>query len=439
MSIEKISHKTIALILGGGRGTRLFPLTKARCKPAISIGGQYRLIDIPISNCINSDIKQIYVLTQFLSAGLNRHITRTYRFDVFGARFVEILAAEQSPTNFEYAQGTADAVRQSIRYIENSEADYVLILSGDQLYRMNFNDILSYHIEKKADITLSCIPITENDVERFGVIKINENFQIIDFQEKPKDKKIIKQFHTPHIDINGKHFLASMGIYVFNKSVLLHLLKNLPDTDFGKGIFPKSIKTQKIFSYIFQGYWEDIGTIKSYFDTSMHLLNENPHFSFYDEEMPIYTHPRFLPPSQIKDSHIDQAIISDGSIIQESTIKKSIIGIRSMISSGCTLEETILMGNDNYFSSMTNTKSNNNGNLFGINTDVIIKKVIIDKNVVIGKNSRIIGSKNPDLNFPYHDNSLFYIINGIVIIPRNTMIKENTIIDADEISELRSL
>ncbi|MGA2091463.1 MAG: glucose-1-phosphate adenylyltransferase [Endomicrobiales bacterium] len=425
-----MSNKTVALILGGGRGSRLYPLTKSRCKPAVAVGGKYRLIDIPISNCINSGISMIYVLTQFLSAGLNRHITRTYRFDTFGSRFVEILAAEQSPTNYDYAQGTADAVRQSIRYLEGLDADYVFILSGDQLFRIDLNKILEQHIAQNADVTLSCLRISDDDASKSGIIRINEEKRIVDFYEKPEDPQIIERFRLSQSHDDGKNILGSMGLYLFNKSVLLDVLKSSDKHDFGKGIFPQIISTHRVAAYEFNGYWEDIGTILSYFNTSMQLVSENPPFSFYDPAMPIYTHQRALPPPQVFDSYVDKSIICEGSIVHGSSIRRTIVGIRTHIQSGCDIDEAVIMGNDAYPSDTSVAGFSPAAN-HGIEQGVKIHKAIIDKNVVIGKGSCITGSSDETICVKSDDRSPFHIINGIVVIPRGTHLPDNSIITAD--------
>lgn len=428
--LDMIQRKSIALILGGGRGTRLFPMTLSRCKPAISFGGQYRLIDISISNCINSGIGKIYVLTQFLSVGLNSHITNTYRFDSFSSRFVEIWADEQSTTNFSYSQGTADAVRRHIEHIENSEADYIFVLPGDQLCRIDLKDMLYYHIQSKADITIACLKIKEKDVDRFGIMKINEENKITDFTEKPKDQKIISEYRLKMTKSNEGSFLGSMGLYIFNKEILLNELRKLENNDFGRDILPRAIKEQNVNAFIFKDYWEDIGTIKSYFEASMNLLQEEPPFSFYDLTKPIFTNPRFLPPSKIFKSSVDKSIISDGSIISGSAIKESIIGIRSYIGSDSTVDNAVIMGNDKYPKDFVNLKLNKNQK-FGIGNNCRIKKAIIDKNVIIGENCEIIGSEDENIVLKQDEKSNFHIINGIIVIPRRTAIAPNTKIIAD--------
>lgn len=434
----KISEKSIAMILGGGRGSRLFPLTKARAKPAVSVGGKYRLIDIPISNCINSGLGKIYVLTQFLSAGLNRHITTTYRFDSFSNRFVEVFAAEQTPAYAGYTQGTADAVRRTFRYLESVDADYVFILPGDQLCRMDLNDLLDYHIRTQAQVTLSCIRIRESDVKKSGVVRVDKDFRVTEFAEKPTDPAVVEKYRIPDSSSKGKEFLGSMGVYLFNKKTLLDVLKNIAEDDFGKGIFPKAIKMSTIRAFIFDGYWEDLGTVKSYFDASMMLVSENPQFSLYDFKFPIFTHQRNLPSARIFDSAIDAALISEGSIIKRSAIRKCIIGIRTFVHEGCTIEESIVVGNDAYpqnFVKMTNEERDRVD--FGIKPGTTIKRAIIDKNVSIGRDSVIIGSTDDRIEYAGTDPE-FYIVGGIVVIPRRTSLPDHTVIRADDYAKVES-
>lgn len=426
-----IGKRSLALILGGGRGSRLFPLTLSRSKPAVAIGGKYRLIDIPISNCINSGISRIYVLTQFLSAGLNRHITRTYRFDSFGDRFVEILASEQSPTNYQYAQGTADAVRQSVRYLESLDADYVFVLSGDQLCRINLDDMLACHHASGADVTLACIAIHREDVARCGIVSTDHDNRIVDFAEKPAEPAVIDRFKRSRE--GGEYFWGSMGIYLFNKQTLLSVLKEYPDEhDFGKGIFPRSIRTHRINAYEYRGYWEDIGTIRSYFKASMDLLEADPPFSFYDFDMPVYTHHRNLPAPKVFRSALDRTLVCEGSILHESAISRAIIGIRTYMRSRCDCREAIIMGNDFYPPNFPYLTAEEKDHLpFGIKQSVTIRRAIIDKNVVIGSHSRICGSDDATINRVNGDTAPYHIINGIVVIPRGTVLPDNTVIDAN--------
>ncbi|MBP7462143.1 MAG: glucose-1-phosphate adenylyltransferase [Candidatus Delongbacteria bacterium] len=434
--LKTIGTKTVALILGGGRGTRLYPLTQSRCKPAVSVGGQYRLIDIPISNCINSGINMIYVLTQFLSAGLHRHITKTYRFDSFGNRFVEILAAEQSPTNYDYAQGTADAVRQSLRYLDQLDASYVFILSGDQLYRQDLKEMLEHHLRTKSEVTVAAIPVAPSEIHKYGVMRIDGSARIIDFYEKPDQSDIVERYRLKNSMPPDKPFLASMGLYLFNKSVLFDLLNRIPETDFGKGILPQAIQSHFITAYRFNGYWEDIGTIQSYYEASLKLVDDPPPFSFYDFKMPIYTHQRFLPPCRLIRSQIDHSLVSDGSIVKNSVIIHSSLGIRSFIKPDCSVIDSIILGNDLYPRDFIRIAPEEVDRMpFGIGGGTQIRRAIIDKNVVIGKNSRIIGSKNESINLQPHDRSGFHIANGIIVIPRGMVLPENTVIEADRFDE----
>ncbi|MHB9155603.1 MAG: sugar phosphate nucleotidyltransferase [Endomicrobiales bacterium] len=430
---HKISKRSIAMILGGGRGARLFPLTKARAKPAVSVGGKYRLIDIPISNCINSGVSRIYVLTQFLSAGLNRHITRTYRFDAFSDRFVEILAAEQTPTYYDYTQGSADAVRRSFRYLEVIDADYVFILPGDQLCRIDLSDLLFHHLEKGADVTLACVRIPEADVKKSGVVKVDRDLRVTEFAEKPTEPAVVEKYRFPDASGKGKEFLGSMGVYLFNKQALREVLKNIDEPDFGKGIFPKAIKTNRIAAFIFDGYWEDIGTIKSYYEASMMLVEEHPPFSLYDFAMPIYTHHRNLPTPRIFNSRIDSAMIAEGCIIKGSRVRKCIIGIRTYVRSGCDLEESVVIGNDTYPQNFVKLSDAEREKIpFGIKGGTRIRRAIVDKNVAIGKHSLILGSTNESIEVRESEDSPFYIVNGIVVIPRCTVLPDNTVIRADD-------
>ncbi|MGV3774869.1 MAG: sugar phosphate nucleotidyltransferase, partial [Verrucomicrobiales bacterium] len=327
----------LSIIMGGGQGTRLFPLTRERSKPAVPLAGKYRLVDIPISNCINAGLKRIYLLTQFNSASLHRHISQPYKFDHFTGGFVEILAAEQTFTDTSWYQGTADAVRKNLLHFLNHNFEYVLILSGDQLYRMDFREIINQHVETGAEVSVATIPVVRSEVPALGIMQIDSDRRITRFVEKPKEKevqdtlKLPKEWHgTLEIPGNDDYFLASMGIYVFNRDVLLKLLDNT-HTDFGKHIIPNAIQTHKVYSYVYQGYWEDIGTIRNFFEANLNLAEELPRFNFFDMAAPIFTRPRFLPGSKINGAEIDHAIVSDGCIINHSKIVHSIIGIRSLV------------------------------------------------------------------------------------------------------------
>src|SRR4051812_14991908 len=354
MTPPSITERTLAVIMGGGAGSRLFPLTKERSKPAVPLAGKYRIVDIPISNCINSGLRRIYLLTQFNSASLHRHISQSYKFDHFAGGFVEMLAAEQTFTDTSWYQGTADAVRKNLIHFLTHDFDYLLILSGDQLYRMDFREIISQHAESGADITIATIPVSRRDAQSFGIMQINEERRITRFVEKPKDTAVQDSLKLPEewfpklgISDGRELFLASMGIYVFTREVLRQLLENA-HTDFGKHIIPSAIETHKVYSYVFQGYWEDIGTIRSFFDANLDVTAELPRFNFFDMSSPIFTRPRFLPGSKINGAEIDHAVISDGCILNHAKISHSIVGIRSLVGAGTEISRVILLGSDYY-------------------------------------------------------------------------------------------
>lgn len=426
------SYNTVALILGGGRGTRLYPLVKDRSKPAVSLGGHYRMIDIPVSNCINSGLRNIYVITQFNSASLNNHIYNAYRFDNFSGGHVSILAAEQTDTNIDWYQGTADAVRKNLAHFDNDYVNNVLILSGDQVYRMDYNVMVRHMLETGADIVVGTVPVVREDAKGFGVMLVNKRGQITNFQEKPKEDDVLdslklsdEQKKMFEIEDPKKEYLASMGIYVFRRNVLKELLSDVSMIDFGKDIIPEAIKKYKVFSYAFQGYWEDVGTIKAYFDANISFGSKNPPFDFYDEDAPIYTHVRYLSPSKVEKATITSSIIADGCRIENATIKESVIGLRSVIQSGSTLEKVIMMGSDFYETSEDIERLNvKHLPKVGIGKKCTLKNVIIDKNVRIGNEVVITNKKKIQ-----HQDSEFYCIrDGIVIIPKNTVVKSGTII-----------
>ncbi len=417
-----MKSSVIAIILGGGRGTRLNPLTKYRSKPAVPIAGKYRLVDIPISNCLNSDIRQIFVLTQFNSASLNRHIKNTYNFDVFNSGFVDILAAEQTPKSQNWYEGTADAVRQSQRHMDNHEYDYVLILSGDQLYQMDYRPMLRQHIENNAELTVATIPVNAEDATEFGIMKTNSDGRIVSFVEKPPAEELQNwKSDTPdNLKSQGKEFLASMGIYIFNKETLDRLLDENPDgTDFGKEFIPEEINNGGVvFSYEFEGYWTDIGTIKSFFDANLELAEPYPSFNLYDNENRIYTRVRSLPASKLMGTNLDHAVISEGCIISASRIAKSVIGIRSRIGGGTTIENSIVMGNDYFPTSDELDNSTPENPIMGIGDRCYISNTIVDKNCKIGHDVRIVGGSHlDDGKYEKH-----YVVDGIVIIPNGETI-----------------
>ncbi len=421
----------LAVIMGGGQGTRLFPLTKERSKPAVPLAGKYRLVDIPISNCINSNLKRVYLLTQFNSASLHRHISQSYKFDHFSGGFVEILAAEQTFTDTSWYQGTADAVRKNLLHFLNHDFEYMLILSGDQLYRMDFRRIIAQHVESYADVTIATIPVSRNDAQSLGIMEINPERRITRFVEKPKEAAVLDSLRVDpesysKLDIEGdeEFFLASMGIYVFNRDVLIRLLDNNL-TDFGKHIIPSAIANHRVFSYVFQGYWEDIGTIRSFFNANLDVTSELPRFNFFDMGAPIFTRPRFLPASKINGAEINHAIISDGCIINHANISHSIIGIRSIVGAESELNRVILLGGDYYESHASILENEVQGRpRIGIGQNTRIENAIIDKNARIGDNVVISPTGKPE-NL---DHPLYFIRDGIVIIPKNGVIPHNTVI-----------
>lgn len=426
-----ISERTLSIIMGGGQGTRLFPLTRERAKPAVPLAGKYRLVDIPISNCINSGLKRIYLLTQFNSASLHRHISQSYTFDHFSGGFVGILAAEQTFSSTSWYQGTADAVRKNIIHFLNHGFDYALVLSGDQLYRMNFRKVLAQHEALKADITIATIPVDRAAAGSLGIMQIDADRQIVRFVEKPKDPALLDTLRIPssmHPDLGMQEekelFLASMGIYVFNRDVLLKLLDN-DLTDFGKHIIPGTIGRHRVSSYVFQGYWEDIGTIRSFFEANLDLTAELPRFNFFDMEHPIFTRPRFLPASKINGGHIDHAVISDGCIITRANIRQCAIGVRSLIWEGADLNRVVVMGNDYYESAESIQQNREAGRPpVGIGPGTRIENAIIDKNARIGANCVLSPAGKPE----NMDHPLLYIRDGVLVVPKNGVIPDNTVL-----------
>ncbi|KZL50356.1 MULTISPECIES: glucose-1-phosphate adenylyltransferase [Cyanophyceae] len=427
--------KVLAIILGGGAGTRLYPLTKMRAKPAVPVAGKYRLIDIPVSNCINSEIFKIYVLTQFNSASLNRHIARTYNFTGFNEGFVEVLAAQQTPENPNWFQGTADAVRQYLWLLNEWDADEYLILSGDHLYRMDYRQFIQRHRETGADITLSVIPIDKSRASDFGLMKIDQSGRVIDFSEKPKGDELDRmQVDTTVLGLSPEQaklqpYIASMGIYVFKKDVLIKLLKeSLQSTDFGKEIIPDASKDYNVQAYLFDDYWEDIGTIEAFYHANLALTQQPlPPFSFYDEKAPIYTRPRYLPPSKLLSCHVTESIIGEGCILKDCRIQHSVLGVRSRIEAGCVIEESLLMGADFYQPFVERQCNLEKGDIpVGIGTDTIIRRAIIDKNACIGHDVKIINKDN--VQEAERENQGFYIRSGIVVVLKGAVIADGTII-----------
>jgi glucose-1-phosphate adenylyltransferase len=425
------ASNVLSIIMGGGQGTRLFPLTKERAKPAVPLAGKYRLVDIPISNCINSGLRRIYVLTQFNSASLHRHISQSYKFDHFTGGFVEILAAEQTLADASWYQGTADAVRKNLIHILNHEFDHLLILSGDQLYRMDFRAIIHQHAETGADITIATIPVPRNETTALGIMQVDDERRITRFVEKPKDPAVqdtlrLPKESYPKYNINDTRdlWLASMGIYVFKREIMVQLLENKL-TDFGKHIIPDAISSRRVYSYVYQGYWEDIGTIRSFFEANLDATSELPRFNFFDMSAPVFSRPRFLPGSKINAAQIDHAVVSDGCIINQSKISHSIIGVRSVVGAGCELKRVIQLGCDYFESLVSIQESEKQGKpRIGIGRNTRIENAIIDKNARIGDNVIISPAGKPE----NVDHALYFIRDGIVIIPKNGIVPHGTVI-----------
>jgi glucose-1-phosphate adenylyltransferase len=429
-----ITEKTLAIIMGGGAGTRLFPLTKERAKPAVPLGGKYRLVDIPISNCLNSGMRRIYVLTQFNSVSLHRHIHSTYKFDQFSRSFVEILAAQQTPTESKWYQGTADAVRQNLRDFMSVPFDYFVILSGDQLYRMDYRRIIEQHIQTNADLTVATIPVARNDASDFGIMDTDDELRITRFVEKPKDPAVLDGLRIPAPVLkdmgrpeDAELFQASMGIYVFNRDALRQALDNNL-MDFGKNVIPETLSKMRVLAYVFQDYWEDIGTIRAFFEANLALTNPLPPFSFFDAAAPIYTHMRFLPGSKVNGATVRQAIISDGCIINDANIERAVVGLRCIIKSGTTIKNSFLMGAD-YYEELRPTGSTEPA--LGIGSNCVVDKAIVDKNTRIGNGVVITpDGKEENCDGPpvrWQDGSekpLWYVRDGIVIIPKGAVLPD---------------
>jgi glucose-1-phosphate adenylyltransferase len=428
------SPKLLAVILGGGAGTRLFPLTQQRSKPAVPLGGKYRLVDIAISNCINSDILRMFVLTQHNSASLNRHIAQTYRFSQFSNGFVEILAAEQTPESTQWFQGTADAVRQVLPHIADWGIDTLLILSGDHLYRMDYREFLARHYETNADVTVSVIPCEAQSASEFGLLKTDPDGRIIEFKEKPKGEDLLAmQVDTKNLGLNAEEamrrpFLASMGIYVFKYDKLEGLLAQDPNWfDFGREIIPAAIRTENVQAFMFDGYWEDIGTIAAFYRANLDLTSKIPKFNLFDAEAPVYTRARYLPPSKIEDTEIAGSIISDGCIITGARIINCVVGLRSRISQGVQIESSFVMGAD-YYQTIDDMRADQERDFprVGIGEGAVIKRAIIDKNARIGKGARLVNEGGVvEAN---GEGGSYFIRDGIIMVPKNAVIKDGTVI-----------
>ena len=426
MNLKIPSEDTLAIIMGGGAGTRLFPLTKERAKPAVPLAGKYRLVDIPISNCLNGGFRQVYVLTQFNSESLHRHITASYKFDNFTESFVEILAAQQTPEGASWYQGTADAVRQNLRYFVERPYRYYLILSGDQLYRMDYCDLLQAHLEAGADITLGTTPVDRQAASSFGIMHSDAKRRIFRFEEKPKDPKLLDELRIPPDLLtelgrppDAELYQGSMGIYVFNREVLIGALAN-NYADFGKHIIPASLQKNKVFAYIFQGYWEDIGTVRAFFEANLALTDTVPTYNFFDHLNPIYTHARFLPASKINGAQVNKAIIADGCIITNANIERAVIGIRSVIENGSTIRNSVLMGA--YFYQDEDPQPKPDLPPLGIGRHCVIEGAIIDKNARIGDGVVI----TPEGKSADMDGDNYYVRDGVIVVPKGAVIPAGT-------------
>ncbi|NBR56335.1 MAG: glucose-1-phosphate adenylyltransferase [Chitinophagia bacterium] len=423
------AKQTVAIILGGGAGSRLYPLTASRSKPAVPIAGKYRLVDIPISNCINSNLNRIFVLTQFNSASLNQHIKNTYHFSAFSSGFVDILAAEQTPDNPGWFQGTADAVRQSLRHLAKMDFEYVLILSGDQLYQMDFSVMIEAHKNSGAALTIATIPVTEREAPEFGILKSNQSQVITSFIEKPK-KEILSEWVSDTgalMQSQGRNYLASMGIYVFNKEILYEFLNEVhPNaTDFGKEIIPDSISNYKVLSYQHEGYWTDIGNIYSFFEANISLTDEIPQFNLFDSAQTVYTRSRMLPPAKISGTQIQNAIVAEGSIIHAASITKSVIGIRSRIGKDTVIKNSYIMGCDYYETIPQMNQKNEKGQpILGIGERCVIEDAIVDKNCSIGNDVQIKGGPHLEKI----DHPLYTVKDGIVVIKKGAVIPNGFVI-----------
>lgn len=423
------SASVIAIVLGGGAGSRLYPLTASRSKPAVPIAGKYRLVDIPISNCINSSLNRILVLTQFNSASLNKHIKNTYQFSLFSKGFVDILAAEQTPDNPKWFQGTADAVRQSLRHIVGYDFEYVLILSGDQLYQMDFAAMIDNHIKQQAEITIATIPVGEREAPEFGILKTNDENTITSFIEKPA-KELLPEWTSDtgtEMKAQGRNYLASMGIYIFSRKLLFDQLETdkKDATDFGKEIIPDSIEKHKVISFQYDGYWTDIGNIYSFFEANLALTLDLPPFNLFDNQKIVYSHARMLPPAKISGTTLEKTIIAEGSIINASRIENSVIGVRSRIGHGSTIVSCYIMGND-YYETLVEIENNTSKNIpkIGIGDRCYIKNAIVDKNCRVGNDVRINGGSH----LPDTDHSLYAVKDGIVVLKKGAVLTDGFVI-----------
>jgi len=417
----------LTLILGGGRGNRLFPLTWTRSKPAVPIGGKYRLIDVPVSNCLHANLRRIFVLTQFNSASLNRHVAQSYRLDHFSQGFVDILAAEQTPDSTSWFQGTADAVRQAWRHFHSMPCDHILILAGDHLYRMNLGELITDHIEQDADVTIAAQPCDPETSTQMGIFLFDGAGQISGFEEKPNlerlgqiGQSVPKDSRVASWISPQRPFIASMGIYVFTKQILLDALEQYADAvDFGKEIIPAVIKTHRVRAYLYRGYWEDVGTIGSFFEANLKLTDPKPAFTFHDKDAPVYTHPRFLAGSTVQDCRINRAVIAEGCTLESCSIDRAVVGIRTQIRSGATITNSVLLGADYYSRDVDDT-----GVPLGIGKDVVLDRVIVDKNARVGDGARLVNTAG----LQEADGDGYVIREGIIIVPKGATIAPGTVV-----------
>jgi glucose-1-phosphate adenylyltransferase len=413
----------LTIVLGGGRGTRLFPLTHHRSKPAVPIGGKYRLIDIPISNCLHAGLKRIYVLTQFNSASLNRHIAQTYQMDLFSGGFVEVLAAEQTPEGEQWFQGTADAVRQAARHFRDVEAEYYLILAGDHVYRMDLGELIDAHIESGADITIAAQPVTPADAPDMGILKFNSSGQIAGFEEKPKPERLTEigmsaPPGTPAVPLTAdKPFVASLGIYVFSRDVLHEILAADLAVDFGREIIPHALASHRVHAYLYRGFWADVGTVRSFFDVNLMLTRRGGPFNFFHPRRPIYTRPRFLPAARLHGCQIDEALIAEGAYLDTCQVRQSVVGIRTSIQHGATITRSVLLGADAYEEPGAELP-------MGIGRGAVLDGVIVDKNARIGEGAQLVNERG----LQNADGDGYYIRSGIIVVPKGGVVKPGTIV-----------
>ena len=412
-------NDVLTLILGGGRGTRLFPLTRMRSKPAVPIGGKYRLIDVPISNCLHAGLKRIYVLTQFNSASLNRHVAQTYRLDLFSEGFVEVLAAEQTPDNASWFQGTADAVRRASHHFESIDASYYLILAGDHLYRMDFTELIDAHIESRADITIASQPVDRTAAMQMGIFRFDALGRVSGFEEKPTAERLTEMKSSAPPGVVGsltpdKPFVASMGIYVFSRDVLFEILRR-PGVDFGREMIPGALGSHHVQAYLYRGYWADVGTIEAFYNANIQLTGPDAPFNFFDPQRPIYTHPRFLPSTRAYDCRIDRAIIAEGCSLETCEIRESVVGIRSSIGAGSVVTRSVLLGADYY----PEEDAGSDGVPLGIGRDVVLDRAIVDKNARIADGVRLVN----DANVRHADGDGWFIRDGIIVIAKGAVVR----------------